>query len=970
MTFSELAKILHTFLGRDIQPSDFVVALVDNILVDPLNAEEQEKQENADFNPLLSLSPSTCKSYFNGTRTFGKNTAAWILAHLDKVKFKEYLISFDISDDTITSLCYDIKTAGYPAVEPSNFGEICADIFESAMKSLISKPKTKDRNSIDFSFNYNGDNNTAGTLKPVVNVEGFFRLYVPAKEFINRDAPRQVFYDTLEGKSQRKVIMYCGIGGIGKSSLVANLKEYTKQKGVLFSFVDFDDPALRSPYKALIELEKVLNLSLPHFDFAVALCFLKRNPNYLSDDIALPGQISRELIKFYQQFRKASYIGSLNGFIHKAYGNASFASALSYDLQNELLSLEGAGANEIIEQLPDFFAFDLANYLANKNKPCVLFFDTYELLSRNRYGKIKKSLNDAWIKRLAEKLPDVIFVLSGRQNIDWETEDVFWEGKIQFVPIDLLSEEFAYQYLNVCKIVEPGIRENIVRASQGHPYYLDLCVDTYYKIKRANRDVTSLDFGKGYAEIQARFFRSLSDQEIRTLNVLSIPRFYDIAIFKYLIDTFKTGFSVMDIGEFNSLSFVKEDENEKFFIHFLMRNEIAKRIDKNLKREINGSMVDFYKNKLLGVELVIEDIKFYFSELLHHLNHTASSDDFLQHIEHNYIEIIKRLQFSGETRYLLERFREIFDEKITILGGTEFFSIMVDMIHLSGEYKAAVEIIDNYLSSMALQQIANDSYALGLYIRKAHHRMFYTPIKVLENDLLSIIDKVDITNNAPQYCELLFMLGAHIYLPLGEFDIAYDYLRKVNRIATLNQFHGLLCRGLRKTAELMCAKGEYSTAECVCKKGWEIATKNSLWRYEVYLRCVLGEIYRLMDKVDKAVAAFEEALPIAKSLGISGWVGHIHLALGNCYVDILSPEDAKEHYSIARETYEAIGQKWGAINLEVAYQRMRLCFDEDVNPGELNRLKEESIQLGYNVLAEGITGLLNGNRNQIRFEYL
>ncbi len=65
--------------------------------------------------------------------------------------------------------------------------------------------------------------------KQSVDLSGFFKSHVPAKEFINREAPRKLFYDLLRSEPpfDKNVIMYYGIGGIGKSSLTC--KSYLKR---------------------------------------------------------------------------------------------------------------------------------------------------------------------------------------------------------------------------------------------------------------------------------------------------------------------------------------------------------------------------------------------------------------------------------------------------------------------------------------------------------------------------------------------------------------------------------------------------------------------------------------------------------------------------------------------------------------------------------------------------------------------
>jgi tetratricopeptide (TPR) repeat protein len=196
------------------------------------------------------------------------------------------------------------------------------------------------------------------------------------------------------------------------------------------------------------------------------------------------------------------------------------------------------------------------------------------------------------------------------------------------------------------------------------------------------------------------------------------------------------------------------------------------------------------------------------------------------------------------------------------------------------------------------------------------------------------------------------------------------YLKEVNLLARRHNLLDLLCRGLRKFSELMCAKGNFQQAEHICKAALNIAKTNALWRYEMYLRCVLAEVFRLTGRTQEALALFEKTMPIAATLGITGWVGHIRLVLGNCNADAGNQKMAQEHYVKARELYEEIGQTWGAINLEVAHQRSMMIAGAAIDADELARLKKEAVKLGYNVLSKKIDGLLAGKLDPIRFEYL
>lgn len=979
MDFSSFAQLLFPFCGDGKKKSDFIITLIENIMEEPSNEEDITKAENDEYNPLAVLQADALNRIYNGSRRITSRNASIILGRLDKERFSDYISM--LTTDAMQSLCSALENHNVSA-NHFDIGKICAELLEEILRQGAAGKKNASYDLTVKSTLKVGGGSESGTTTPIVkkphtpmNLSSFFKSHVPAKEFINREVPRKLFYDILGSKPpfNKNVLMYYGIGGIGKSSLIMNLKEYTRQKEVMFASVDFDDPALRSPYKALISLEKKIGTTFPHFDIAVTLCFIKRNPEFSFHDSGLPNEMSQKVLELLQSPQNVALYNMSSGLTARIYNEYTEYFGLDKAIQEQLAALEERSAADIEDQLPIFFAVDLFRHMAIEGlDKCVLFFDTYELLWEEGRGEENKLRNDAWIRMMAgmDRLDNILFVLSGRERLQWELDSKMWLDKIQLVPLDVLAPEFAKHYLSLCKIEDEIIQDSIIKASNGHPYYLDLCVDTYYKLKNSNKAITPDFFEGGFQEIQERFFRSLAKNEVTALRALSVPRFYDYEIFEMLNRRFHTGYSMTNFDNFNAFSFIKHESSSKYIIHMLMRDEIKKHIKHDLRNSIDNCMINYYKEKLTPEKIPVDDIRFYFSELLYHLETSESQEQMLARIEAEYIDIIKRLQISGETKYLLEQFLELFNSKRSLLGGTEFFAAMTDMIHLSGEYKEAVELITEYLSEFQIDEIANDGYRLKLYIRRIHHQMFYVPLQKLHDDLEVIIDLVDQEKHVEQYCEMLFMLGAHIYLPMGDFGKAGHYLQQTNTIAKDNGLSGLLCRGMRKQAEIYCANGQYDLAENICNAALHIATDKALWRYAFYLRCILGEIKRLTGKADEALVVFNEVMPTAISLGIKGWIGHVHLALGNCYTDLSLFDSAIKNYDEARNIYLEIEQRWGELNLETAYQRAMLISTGSTDNEELQRLKTESDELGYNVLSEKIQCLIAGDKSIIRFEYL
>ncbi|MDR0919625.1 MAG: ATP-binding protein [Oscillospiraceae bacterium] len=263
---------------------------------------------------------------FNGKRNITRVLAEKIIPYLNKGLFIDFLSSlngnldqlkksFNISSDVSDEVFFDI---------------LCARFFGFIYKAveITNKPGIPQKYNSEFAIELFPKTSaiSAFSLKKN-NIDVFFHNSVVAKEFINREHPRQLFYDIWNNVeiSDKNVIMYYGIGGIGKSSLVKNLKEYvTEHKGMMTS-VDFDDPAVRTPYMAMLELEKNLHINLPHFDIAVSLYFIKRNTEINSHSNKLPNEITRYILRSIEENGKnsTSFLNELSGIIQSIYSEYS-----------------------------------------------------------------------------------------------------------------------------------------------------------------------------------------------------------------------------------------------------------------------------------------------------------------------------------------------------------------------------------------------------------------------------------------------------------------------------------------------------------------------------------------------------------------------------------------------------------------------------------------------------------------------
>jgi len=105
--------------------------------------------------------------------------------------------------------------------------------------------------------------------------------------------------------------------------------------------------------------------------------------------------------------------------------------------------------------------------------------------------------------------------------------------------VEELPENECIRFLEDCCIENEDIRDIIIEASEGVPYYLNLSVDTFEKIKiYKKRQPISEDFGKTQPEIFKKFVKYLDKSETHALKVLSATNLWDRDLFEILMTRF------------------------------------------------------------------------------------------------------------------------------------------------------------------------------------------------------------------------------------------------------------------------------------------------------------------------------------------------------------------------------------------------------------------------------------------------
>ncbi len=197
-------------------------------------------------------------------------------------------------------------------------------------------------------------------------------------------------------------------------------------------------------------------------------------------------------------------------------------------------------------------------------------------------------------------MPGISWLISGREKLLWASIcDPDWEMFLEQHQVEELPENECIKFLENCCIENEDIRDIIIEASEGVPYYLNLSVDTFEKIKiYKKRQPISEDFGKTQPEIFNKFVEYLDKNETRSLEVLSATNLWDRDLFEILMTKFDLGLQVCTFSDLIKYSFIKEDTNGKYSIHQLTRKSLREYQDPVNRKNVYKFMFEHYKNKL------------------------------------------------------------------------------------------------------------------------------------------------------------------------------------------------------------------------------------------------------------------------------------------------------------------------------------------------------------------------------------
>jgi len=700
--------------------------------------------------------------------------------------------------------------------------------------------------------------------------------------FVDRELCIQAFRENIHNSGTLKynILFYYGIAGIGKSKLQKELQKILDDEYpyIFWVPIDFDISTYWDISTFLITLRNKIqekcDAEFHIFNAVHAIYWKKAHP-----ETQLPKQ-NYPLIEKGEFLEKIIDVLDNSGQIILAWeilnrASESFRSWLHLHYI-DIFTVELFESNRIKELLPAIFAADFSEYLY-QNSNVYIFIDTYEALWEGIRDKDTLHQNDKWVRDdLFSNMPGISWIISGREELRWASIcDPDWEMFLEQYQVAKLSENDCIQFLEECCIENKDIRDIIIEASEGVPYYLNLSVDTFEKIKiYKKRQPISEDFGKTQPEIFKKFVKYLDKSETHALKVLSATNFWDRDLFEILMTRFDTGLQVCPFSDLIKSSFIRENTNGEYSIHRLMRKSLREYQDPVDRKNVHKFMFEHYKNilKKMDIKSITPEHEKALIEAFYHAKITLETKDLLNWI------IIASGPFNSAAFWRL--IAPIYEETLQILEaklGAEHQDVATTLNNLAELY----ESMEDYEKALPLFQRALDirenvlgpqhpSVATTLNNLAELYRQMgdYEKALPLFQRALEIYEKV-LGSQHPSVATILNNL-AELYCMMEDYEKALPLFQRAFEISenVLGPQHPSVATTLNNLAGLYRQMGDYENALPLYQRALEISEKVLDSQHPSVATTLnnLAELYCLMEDYEKALQLYQKVLEVYENV--------------------------------------------------------------------------------------------------------
>jgi tetratricopeptide (TPR) repeat protein len=401
-------------------------------------------------------------------------------------------------------------------------------------------------------------------IQPSAQIEFYnaslMRSRVSDEHYIERDEAKKLlerFTLALKEQNEQPLIFnICGIGGVGKTTLLGRLKDAHVDNVDFLEICFAKTNDIENPLKLMKRLhQQAINL---FDDKSSSDAFIEKHQQFeatlfeLSQKSVNGEQNSKEdetkITSWFERFVWLGAIGlktttskqisfgvsgagsstltamgddpeGLQEWIHQRVRNHP-ATKDRPDLQSLML--------EPVSKLTQAFANSLIQTTQSRGNALVLILDTYE--------KAQSYLNQWLWQSLVEDTPlssaRVRIVVLGRRPLkaDENWRKLHQDRKLLYdVQLVKFSKKDTDEYLRKIGIDNGGVQAKIYKVTQGLPYYLDW-------VREQKEKGIEPDFSQGNQEIVELLLQGLDSTKKKVIQIISCCRWFDLSIIRYLLE--------------------------------------------------------------------------------------------------------------------------------------------------------------------------------------------------------------------------------------------------------------------------------------------------------------------------------------------------------------------------------------------------------------------------------------------------
>lgn len=393
------------------------------------------------------------------------------------------------------------------------------------------------------------------------------------------------YQNMMQAKPFFKIISISGMGGIGKSRLLNELKfilekTYHSDPDQVILFLTLEIVSSDYFLNALTKLRSQIKEVCPLFDYAfleywkrTQICKLDESfmnvfkhqwskaAQWIGSMFSIPIKTVNLSLDTILEFLEMSFV-----FIKEKY-YASFFNKRSKDITEY-------STDELKDCLAGFLGMDMNRIFCEKNL-CV-FIDAYERYPSSQYVD--------WLMDLMEQANTGLFVISGREKISFPNEIV------EYTTPELLNELPKESAEALLKEYIPGIEntviDHIIVITECLPIYLDLAINTYKNLCISGEafDKNTFFMYKTKEDITKKFFNHLKPAHQEILLPLSFLQLFNEDIYCFITSLCNTS-SIVDYNDFQLFSIISnvENDNEFYKVHDVLNTNVIEILPPNIR---------------------------------------------------------------------------------------------------------------------------------------------------------------------------------------------------------------------------------------------------------------------------------------------------------------------------------------------------------------------------------------------------